>query len=67
MAGSGDSVWSHQTDGSAQNYGRPGKTENYQETVNHALDRVVASAVNNDALRQKLCEVTTRAKKFDSP
>ncbi len=65
--GSGGAVWSHRTDGSAQNYGRPGKTENYQETVNHALDRAVTSAVNNEALRQKLCEVTTRAKKFDSP
>ena len=66
-AGNGGSVWSHRTDGSAQNYGRPGKTENYQETVNHALDRAVASAVNNEELRQRLCEVTTRAKKLDSP
>ena len=66
--GSGGSVWSHRTDGSAQNYGRPGKTENYQETVNHALDRAVMSAVNNEMLHQKLCEVTARAGvKFDSP
>ncbi len=65
--GGGGPVWSHRTDGFAQNYGRPGKAENYQETVNHALDRAVTSAVNNEALRQKLCEVTTRAKKFDSP
>ena len=40
---------------------------NYQETVNHALDRAVTNAVNNEELRQKLCEVTTRATKFDSP
>jgi len=65
--GTGDSVWSHRTDGSAQNYGRPGKTENYQETVNHALDRAMVSAVNNEVLRQKLCDATTRAEKFDSP
>ncbi len=66
--GGGGPVWSHRTDGFAQNYGRPGKTENYQETVNHALDRAVMSAVNNDLLRQKLCEVTARAGvKFDSP
>jgi hypothetical protein len=66
--GGGGSVWSHRTDGSAKNYGRPGKTENYQETVNHALDRAVTNAVNNEELRQKLCEVTTRAGvKPDSP
>ena len=60
-------VWSHRIDGFAKNYGRPGKTVNYQETVNHALDRAVTAAVNNEELRQKLCEVTTRATKFDSP
>ena len=66
--GSADPLWSHRTDGCAQNYGRPGKSKNYQETVNHALDRAVTSAVNNEELRQELCEVTTQARvKFDSP
>lgn len=60
------SVWSHRTDGVAQNYGRPGKSENYQETVNHALDRAVANAVNNDELRDRLCEGQARMT-LDSP
>jgi hypothetical protein len=52
---SGESVWKERTDGTAKNYGRPGKRENYQETINHALDRAVANSVNNMELRDKLC------------
>lgn len=54
-AAGGDTVWSHRTDGVSSNYGRPGNPTNYQETVNHALDRAVASAVNDGELRQALC------------
>lgn len=64
--GGGGSVWSHRTDGVAQNYGRPGKAENYQETVNHALDRAVTNAVNNEELRQTLCEAKASVT-LDSP
>jgi len=64
--GSATSVWSHRTDGVAQNYGSPGNPENYQETVNHALDRAVTRAVNNEELRQTLCEAKA-AVTLDSP
>lgn len=54
--GSESFVWSERFEGAAENYGRPGKKENYQETVNHALDRAIASALNSDSLRARLCD-----------
>lgn len=60
-AESGEAVWTHRTDGVAGNYGRPGKAKNYQETVNHALDRAVARVVNDHELRDKLCGSTNAA------
>jgi hypothetical protein len=51
----GDAIWSHRADGVSTNYGRPGNPTNYQETINHALDRAVARALNEPALRDALC------------
>jgi hypothetical protein len=48
-------AWSERFEGAAQNYGRPGKELNYQETVNHALDRAIANALNSEGLRARLC------------
>jgi len=53
--GSESFAWSERFEGAAQNYGRPGKEENYQETVNHALDRAIAGALNSESLRARLC------------
>jgi len=52
----GENAWSVREDGFAENYGRPGNPENYQETVNHALDRALAKVVNNPELRDAACE-----------
>jgi hypothetical protein len=49
-------AWSERFEGASENYGRPGKKENYQETVNHALDRAIASALNSEHLRAQLCD-----------
>jgi len=54
-SGSDSFAWSERFEGAAQNYGRPGNEENYQETVNHALDRAIANALNSESLRTRLC------------
>lgn len=48
--------WSATKDGFAENYGNPGSNTNYQETVNHALDRALAALVNDSGFREALCE-----------
>jgi hypothetical protein len=55
VARAGAEPWSFIASGEAENYGRPGNTANYQETANHALDRVATSAVNNTEFRRRLC------------
>jgi hypothetical protein len=58
-AGGGDKpLWSFRATGTASNYGRPGSERNYQETVNHALDRAVADAINHSELRERLCQAS---------
>lgn len=47
--------WSAAKDGFAENYGRPGTDLNYQETVNHALDRALAALVNDSGFTGALC------------
>ena len=47
--------WSFRATGTAENYGRPGNPANYQETINHALDRAAANAVSNAEFRRHLC------------
>lgn len=42
--------------GFAENYGYAGSAENYQETVNHALDKALADLVNDPGFRDALCE-----------
>jgi hypothetical protein len=54
-AGGGPACWSERMDGTAENYGRPGKEANYQETVNHALDRVMAKTLGSDEFLKALC------------
>ena len=47
--------WTSRAEGAAQNYGRPGNPVNYQETVNHALDRAAAEIVTSSDLIEQLC------------
>ena len=52
----GGADWSATKDGFAENYGNPGSNTNYQETVNHALDRALAALVNDAGFTGALCE-----------
>jgi hypothetical protein len=54
MSGS-RSCWNGRVDGSSQNYGYAGSAENYQETLNHALDRAMISLLNNSDFTNALC------------
>lgn len=53
-AGGGAACWSTRVDGFAENYGYAGNLLNYQETLNHALDRAVLKLLASD-LQSKLC------------
>ncbi len=47
--------WSDRVSGAAENYGYSGSAQNYQETLNHALDRAVISLVNLRGFRSAVC------------
>lgn len=51
----GASCWSGRVEGFAENYGRAGKEVNYQETVNHALDKAVGSLFGTLGFVDALC------------
>jgi hypothetical protein len=53
-AGGGPACWSTRADGFAENYGYAGNLTNYQETLNHALDRAVLKLLETE-LPAKLC------------
>jgi hypothetical protein len=52
---SGGTCWSDRVSGAAENYGYSGTAENYQETLNHALDRAVISLTNLPGFRSAVC------------
>lgn len=52
----GGADWSGNQKGFAENYGYAGSAENYQETVNHALDRALADAMNDSGFTEALCK-----------
>jgi len=54
-AGSSTPCWKGHTDGSSENYGYAGSVENYQETLNHALDRAVIKLFGEPEFRKALC------------
>ena len=54
-SGAATDAWTNRAEGTAQNYGRPGNIVNYQETVNHALDRAAAEIVTSSDLIEQLC------------
>ncbi len=51
------SCWQSRTDGFAENYGYSGSVENYQETLNHALDRAVIRMFDAPAFRTSVCSM----------
>lgn len=52
----GGAGWSTDKSGFSENYGYAGSAENYQETVNHALDKALVATVNDPGFRDALCK-----------
>jgi hypothetical protein len=52
---SGASCWSGRADGAAENYGYAGSVENYQETLNHALDRAILRVLTTPEFKKAIC------------
>jgi hypothetical protein len=55
LARSGTSCWKDRADGFAENYGYAGSAENYQETLNHALDRAMIRMLSTPELKKAIC------------
>jgi len=51
----GTSCWKDRLDGFAENYGYAGSSENYQETLNHALDRAMIRMLNASQFKSAIC------------
>ncbi|HUP48780.1 MAG TPA: hypothetical protein VNA04_08310 [Thermoanaerobaculia bacterium] len=51
----GGACWRERVDGFAENYGYAGSAENYQETLNHALDRALIRMLNSSGFRDAVC------------
>jgi hypothetical protein len=51
----GTSCWKDRSDGFAENYGYAGSAENYQETLNHALDRAMLRLLNSADFKKAIC------------
>jgi uncharacterized lipoprotein YajG len=54
-AAGGAACWSDRAEGSSENYGYAGSIENYQETLNHALDRAAMRALSSPEFRKAAC------------
>ncbi|HSP34888.1 MAG TPA: hypothetical protein VLU46_11275, partial [Thermoanaerobaculia bacterium] len=52
---SGGSCWKDSVEGSSENYGYAGSAENYQETLNHALDRAMIRILGSGSFRTAVC------------
>jgi uncharacterized lipoprotein YajG len=48
--------WIRQSNGHAENYGYAGTAENYEETLNHALDRALIALFESPGFREAVCE-----------
>lgn len=56
LAGSnGTSCWKDRAEGFAENYGYAGSIVNYQETLNHALDRAMIRLMNSAEFKKAVC------------
>ena len=51
----GTSCWKDRLDGFAENYGYAGSIENYQETLNHALDRAMIRMLGSSEFKRAAC------------
>jgi uncharacterized lipoprotein YajG len=51
----GASCWKERLEGFSENYGYSGSVENYQETLNHALDRAMIRMLNSAEFKKAIC------------
>ncbi|MGI8889886.1 MAG: hypothetical protein ACR2G0_03770 [Chthoniobacterales bacterium] len=51
----GGICWQDRLEGSSENYGYSGTPENYQETVNHALDRTMIRLLSDPGFQKNIC------------
>lgn len=51
----GGACWQGRIEGSSENYGYSGATDNYQETLNHALDRAMIRLLGDPEFQKNIC------------
>ena len=51
----GRSCWQESFNSSSENYGYAGSVENYQETLNHALDRAMIRVLSSGGFKTSVC------------
>jgi hypothetical protein len=51
----GGICWQGRIEGASENYGYSGSAENYQETLNHALDRAMIRLLSDPGLQRSIC------------
>ncbi len=54
-AGGSAACWQERSEGSAENYGYRGSVQNYQETLNHALDRAMIRTLSAPDFKKAVC------------
>lgn len=54
-AAGGAACWNDRFEGSAENYGYSGSIANYQETLNHALDRAMIRVLSAPDFKKSIC------------
>lgn len=52
---SGAVCWQDRTEGASENYGYSGRVDNYQETLNHALDRAMIRLLGDSGFQRSIC------------
>ncbi|HEX9160442.1 MAG TPA: hypothetical protein VF980_01945 [Thermoanaerobaculia bacterium] len=55
VSSSGKSCWHDSVEGYSENYGYAGSAENYQETLNHALDRAMIRILGSGEFKRASC------------
>ena len=51
----GATCWQDRFEGTSENYGYSGQNDNYQETLNHALDRAMIRLFNDPGFQKTIC------------
>jgi len=51
----GSTCWQDKIEGASENYGYSGTADNYQETLNHSLDRAMIRLFNDPGFQRNVC------------